>query len=155
MIDDAGQPRVIEFNCRLGDPETQPILFRLRSDLVDVISSCFDGTLGNAPLEWDERATVGVVMASRGYPDTYDRGHAISGLEQVAGADVKVFHAGTRLDGHTIVTDGGRVLCVVGAGVSVRAACDTAYSGVRQISWDGAFYRKDIGHRAIERDASR
>jgi phosphoribosylamine---glycine ligase len=154
MIDGAGQPRVIEFNCRLGDPETQPILFRLRSDLVDVFFSCFDSTLGNAPLDWDPRAAVGVVMASRGYPDAYDKGKPISGLERVTDADVKVFHAGTRLAGGRVVTDGGRVLCVVGAGDTVRAACDAAYSGVREIKWDGAFYRKDIGYRAIAREGS-
>jgi phosphoribosylamine--glycine ligase len=154
MIDSAGQPRVIEFNCRLGDPETQPILFRLRSDLVEVCLSCFDGTLGQNPLEWDPRATIGVVMASRGYPDSYDKGKPIVGLERVARSDVKVFHAGTRLEGGRVVTDGGRVLCVVGAGDSVRAARDAAYSGVREITWDGAFYRKDIGHRAIEREES-
>jgi phosphoribosylamine--glycine ligase len=155
MIDGAGQPRVIEFNCRLGDPETQPILFRLRSDLVDVFFSCFDGTLGNGPLDWDLRAAVGVVMASRGYPDAYDKGKPITGLERVTRADVKVFHAGTRLQSGRIVTDGGRVLCVVGAGDTVRAACDAAYSGAREINWDGAFYRKDIGHRAIAREESR
>jgi phosphoribosylamine--glycine ligase len=156
MIDDAGQPRVIEFNCRLGDPETQPILFRLRSDLVDVCLSCFDGTLGDSPLDWDPRAAVGVVMASRGYPDAHDKGKFISGLERVTRPDVKVFHAGTRLDDGRVVTDGGRVLCVVGAGDTVRAARDAAYSGVREIAWDGAFYRKDIGHRAIQReDAAR
>jgi phosphoribosylamine--glycine ligase len=152
MIDAAGQPRVIEFNCRLGDPETQPILFRLRSDLVEVCLSCFDGTLGDKPLEWDPRATVGVVMASRGYPDSYEKGEPISGLERVTQPDVKVFHAGTRIDGGRVVTDGGRVLCVVGAGDSVRTACAAAYSGVREIAWDGAFYRKDIGYRAIERE---
>ena len=155
MVDAAGEPRVIEFNCRLGDPETQPILFRLRSDLLDVCLQCFDGTLGDEPLDWDSRATIGIVMASRGYPDSYDKGHAISGLEQVAGADVKVFHAGTRLEGNTVVTDGGRVLCVVGAGTSVRAARDAAYAGARQITWDGAFYRTDIGHRALSREESR
>jgi phosphoribosylamine--glycine ligase len=154
MIDNAGQPRVIEFNCRLGDPETQPILFRLRSDLLDVCSSCFDGTLGTRPLEWDSRATIGVVMASGGYPDAYDKNKPISGLERADGADVKVFHAGTRLDGGKIVTDGGRVLCVVGAGTSVRAARDAAYVGVRKITWDGAFYRTDIGYRAIQREES-
>jgi phosphoribosylamine--glycine ligase len=154
MIDDAGQPRVIEFNCRLGDPETQPILFRLRSDLLDVCLSCFDGTLGSAPLEWDSRATVGVVMASRGYPDAYDKGKPIAGLDAASGGDVKIFHAGTRLDGNRVVTDGGRVLCVVGAGTSVRAARDAAYTVVSKISWDGAFYRKDIGYRAIEREES-
>jgi phosphoribosylamine---glycine ligase len=152
MIDGKGQPRVIEFNCRLGDPETQPILFRLRSDLVDLCLSCFDGTLGQLPLEWDPRATVGVVMASRGYPDSSDKGKPITGLERVPREDVKVFHAGTRLEGGRVVTDGGRVLCVVGTGESVRAARDAAYSGVREIAWDGAFYRKDIGHRAIERE---
>jgi phosphoribosylamine--glycine ligase len=155
MIDSKGQPRVIEFNCRLGDPETQPILFRLRSDLVDVCLSCFDGTLGDAPLEWDPRAAVGVVMASRGYPDSYDKGKVITGLERVPRKDVKVFHAGTRLEGGRVVTDGGRVLCVVGTGDSVRAACAAAYSGVREITWDGAFYRTDIGHRAIAREESR
>ncbi|HEX7235938.1 MAG TPA: phosphoribosylamine--glycine ligase [Gammaproteobacteria bacterium] len=152
MIDGKGQPRVIEFNCRLGDPETQPILFRLRSDLVDLCLSCFDGTLGQLPLEWDSRATVGVVMASRGYPESSDKGKPITGLGRVPRKDVKVFHAGTRLEGGRVVTDGGRVLCVVGTGESVRAARDAAYSGVREIAWDGAFYRSDIGHRAIERE---
>jgi phosphoribosylamine--glycine ligase len=153
MIDAAGRPRVIEFNCRLGDPETQPILFRLRSDLLAVCLQCFDGTLGDSALEWDSRATVGVVMASRGYPDAYDKGKPINGLERAMGGDIKVFHAGTRLDADgRVVTDGGRVLCVVGAGTSVRAARDAAYSGVRAITWDGAFYRTDIGHRAVERE---
>jgi phosphoribosylamine--glycine ligase len=155
MIDAAGQPRVIEFNCRLGDPETQPILFRLRSDLLDVCESCFDGTLGERPLEWDSRATVGVVMASRDYPDAYDKGTPIAGLDTPTSEDVKVFQAGTRLEGGKVVTDGGRVLCVVGAGTSVRTARDAAYSGVRNITWDGAFYRTDIGHRAIVREESR
>jgi phosphoribosylamine--glycine ligase len=154
MIDSSGAPRVIEFNCRLGDPETQPIVFRLRSDLVDVCMSSFDGTLGDVPLQWDPRATVGVVMASRGYPDAYEKGKVITGLDPASSADVKVFHAGTRLaDGH-VVTDGGRVLCVVGAGVTVRAARDAAYDTVRRITWDGAFYRTDIGHRAVEREAA-
>ncbi len=154
MIDSAGQPRVIEFNCRLGDPETQPILFRLRSDLVDVCLSTFDGTLGEAPLQWDARATIGVVMASRGYPDSYDKGKPIRGLDVAIGPDAKIFHAGTRLDGDTVVTDGGRVLCVVGAGSSVRAARDAAYGAVRKVGWDGAFYRTDIGYRAVAREAS-
>lgn len=155
MIDGAGQPRVIEFNCRLGDPETQPILFRLRSDLVDVCLQCFNGTLGRRPLEWDARATVGVVMASRGYPESYEKGKPIAGLERVTRGDVKVFHAGTRLEGGRVVTDGGRVLCVVGAGTTVRAARDAAYSGVREIAFDGAFYRTDIAHRALQREESR
>jgi phosphoribosylamine--glycine ligase len=155
MIDGTGQPRVIEFNCRLGDPETQPILFRLRSDLVDVCLSCFDGTLGEKPLDWDPRATVGVVMASRGYPDAYDKGKPIGGLDAASGPDVKIFHAGTRLDAGHVVTDGGRVLCVVGAGTSVRGARDAAYDVVRRVTWDGAFYRTDIAHRAIRREDAR
>jgi phosphoribosylamine--glycine ligase len=155
MIDDTGAPYVIEFNCRLGDPETQPILFRLRTDLLDLVMQCFDGTLGDRPIDWDPRATVGVVMASSGYPDSYEKGKEITGLDRVGGANVKAFHAGTKLDGDRVLTDGGRVLCVVGTGPTVRAACDTAYAGVRQISWDGAFYRTDIGHRAITREESR
>ncbi len=155
MIDAAGQPRVIEFNCRLGDPETQPILFRLRTDLAELCLSCFDGTLGTQPIDWDPRATVGVVMASRDYPDAYEKGKPISGLDRVDGNDAKVFHAGTKLDGDRVVTDGGRVLCVVGAGPSVRAASEAAYSGVRKITWDGAFWRTDIGYRAIQREESR
>jgi phosphoribosylamine--glycine ligase len=152
MIDGEGRPRVIEFNCRLGDPETQPILFRMRSDLLEVCLDCFDGTLGTKPLEWDPRATVGVVMASRGYPDAYEKGKPIRGLGEATGSDVKVFHAGTRLAGDEVVTDGGRVLCVVGAGTGVREARDVAYAAVRKIEWDGAFYRSDIGHRALERE---
>jgi len=152
MIDDAGRPFVIEFNCRLGDPETQPILFRLQTELADICLSCFDGTLGAKAIEWDSRATVGVVMASRGYPEAYDKGKPITGLDRATGSDVKVFHAGTRLDGSRVLTDGGRVLCVVGAGTSVRGACDAAYAGVHAITWDGAFYRTDIGYRAIQRE---
>jgi phosphoribosylamine--glycine ligase len=152
MIDDAGRPFVIEFNCRLGDPETQPILFRLRTNLEDICLSCFDGTLGAKAIDWDSRATVGVVMASRGYPDAYDKGKPISGLDAATGSDVKVFHAGTKLEEGSVVTDGGRVLCVVGTGASVRAASEAAYSGVRRITWDGAFYRTDIGYRAIQRE---
>jgi phosphoribosylamine--glycine ligase len=151
MIDAAGAPRVIEFNCRLGDPETQPILYRLRSDLVEICLQCFDGTLGDVPLDWDPRATVGVVMASGGYPDAYEKGKPIAGLERITRSDVKVFHAGTRLEGGRVVTDGGRVLCVVGAGAGVHAARDAAYAGVHEITWDGAFYRTDIAHRALRR----
>ncbi|MEO8465876.1 MAG: phosphoribosylamine--glycine ligase [Gammaproteobacteria bacterium] len=152
MIDDTGRPFVIEFNCRLGDPETQPILFRLRTELADICLSCFDGTLGSKPIDWDPRATVGVVMASGGYPDAYDGGKPISGLDRAAGSDMKVFHGGTRLENGKVLTDGGRVLCVVGAGESVRAANEAAYAGVSAITWDGAFYRTDIGYRAIQRE---
>jgi phosphoribosylamine--glycine ligase len=152
MIDASGAPKVVEFNCRLGDPETQPILFRLRSDLVAWVLQCFDGTLGRDPIDWDERAAVGVVMAARGYPDAYERGSPISGLEAADGPDVKVFHAGTRLEDRKVVTDGGRVLCAVALGHDVRAARERAYEAVGKVRWDGAFWRTDIGYRAVQRE---
>ena len=154
MIDSLGRPKVIEFNCRLGDPETQPILFRLRSDLVALCLASFDGTLGRATIDWDRRAAVGVVMASRGYPGNYDKGKPIRGLDQVTDEDVKVFHAGTRLSGGEVLSDGGRVLCAVALGTSVREARDRAYAQVDKISWEGAFWRSDIGHRAVQREQS-
>jgi phosphoribosylamine--glycine ligase len=153
MIDGDGEPYVIEFNCRLGDPETQPILFRLRSDLATLCLQCFDGTLGDEPIEWDPRAAVGVVMASRGYPDAHEKGYAISGLERVTGSDTKIFQGGTRLEQRTVVTDGGRVLCAVALGETVRDARDKAYAAVSKVSWEGAFWRTDIAYRAIEREA--
>jgi phosphoribosylamine---glycine ligase len=155
MIDSDGAPRVLEFNCRLGDPETQPILFRLRSDLVEIVSSCFDGTLGQSAVEWDPRAAVGVVMASAGYPGSYEKGKTITGLDACANdPSAKVFHAGTRLtaDG-SVVNDGGRVLCAVALGRSVAEARDHAYEIVDRIRCEGAFWRHDIGHRAVQREA--
>lgn len=155
MIDSAGVPRVLEFNCRFGDPETQPILMRLRSDLVDLCSRSFDGTLATAPMEWDPRAALGVVMASLGYPGAYAKGAEIHGLDRNLGDDVKVFHAGTRLAGNCVLTDGGRVLCAVALGESVAIAQQRAYAAARMIHWDGAFFRTDIGHRAIARERER
>jgi phosphoribosylamine--glycine ligase len=152
MIDPSGAPKVVEFNCRLGDPETQPILFRLRSDLVSLVLQCFDGTLGREPIEWDARAAVGVVMAARGYPDAYERGAPIRGLDRADGTDVKMFHAGTALRDGQVVTDGGRVLCAVALGASVRAARAAAYEAVDKVTWDGAFWRSDIGYRAVQRE---
>jgi phosphoribosylamine--glycine ligase len=152
MIDASGQPHVIEFNCRLGDPETQPIVFRLRTDLLSLCLQCFDGTLGREAIEWDPRAAVGVVMASRGYPDAYETGYPISGLDQVTDEDVKIFHAGTRLDAQRVLTDGGRVLCAVALGKSVAAARDKAYGAVAKVNWEGAFARHDIGYRAVQRE---
>jgi phosphoribosylamine--glycine ligase len=152
MIDSTGAASVVEFNCRLGDPETQPILFRLRSDLVRLCLQSFDGTLGDEPIEWDPRATVGVVMASRGYPDAYDKGKRITGLDHVGGDDVKIFHAGTKLANGDVVTDGGRVLCAVALGETVAAAQRRAYDAAAKVSWDGVFYRKDIGYRAVLRE---
>jgi len=155
MIDERGNAKVVEFNCRLGDPETQPILFRLRSDLVRLCLASFDGTLGLEPIDWDPRATVGVVIASRGYPDAYEKGVAVTGLERVIGDDQKIFHAGTRLVNGEVVTDGGRVLCAVGIGATVGAAQRRAYDAASKVGWGGAFYRKDIGYRAVEREAAR
>jgi len=152
MIDAAGNPKTLEFNCRLGDPETQPILFRLRSDLVRLCLQCFDGTLGDEPIEWDSRATVGIVMASRGYPDAYEKGKRITGLERVTGDEAKIFHAGTKLVNGEVLSDGGRVLCAVAIGDTVAAAQQRAYEAAGKISWDGAFYRKDIAYRAVQRE---
>jgi phosphoribosylamine--glycine ligase len=155
MIDAAGKPKVIEFNCRLGDPETQPILLRLRSDLAALCLRCWDGTLGQAALEWDPRAAVGVVMASRGYPGVYDKGKTIRGLDAVVADGVKVFHAGTRLADGAVVTNGGRVLCTTALGDTVSAARERAYAALAKIGWDGAFWRTDIGRRAVEREPAR
>ena len=154
MIDASG-PRVLEFNCRFGDPETQPILCRLRTDFLALCLTCFDGQLASTPVEWDPRAAVGVVMASRGYPGAYQKGKPITGLDDVGADTVKVFHAGTRAQGETIVTDGGRVLCAVGLGRDVAAARTCVYREITKINWDGAFWRTDIGHRAIARDGSK
>jgi len=154
MIGDDGVPRVLEFNCRLGDPETQPILFRLESDLVRLCLDAFDGRLGDAPIDWDPRPAVGVVVASAGYPGAYEKGKPITGLD---GDDplAKIFHAGTRLEGDTVVTDGGRVLCAVALGDTVREARDRAYRTVERVRFEGAFYRRDIAHRAIAREQAR
>src|SRR5690606_19951788 len=128
----------------LGDPETQPILFRMRSDLVELTLRAFDGTLATASIDWDARPAVGVVMASGGYPGPVESGKAIDGLERVRGDDVKIFHAGTRLADGKVLTAGGRVLCAVGTGATVAAAHDRAYWAVDQVRWDGAFCRRDI-----------
>jgi phosphoribosylamine--glycine ligase len=151
MVGPDGQPRVLEFNCRFGDPETQPILFRLRSDLVDLCLAAFDGSLGNVAIEWDPRPAVGVVMAAGGYPGSYEKGKVITGLDAVSGETVKVFHAGTRLEDSQVLTAGGRVLCVVALGDDIRAARDNAYAGVEKINWEGAFFRTDIAYRALAR----
>ena len=149
MIDSAGTPKVLEYNCRFGDPESQPIMARLKSDLAALCKATLDGTLGEQTVEWDPRPALGVVMAAGGYPASYGKGFPISGLESVASS--KVFHAGTKLDGDTVVTSGGRVLCVVGLGETIAEARDTAYADVARIHWDGEFHRNDIGHRAISR----
>jgi phosphoribosylamine--glycine ligase len=150
MIDAAGTPKALEFNCRLGDPETQPILIRLKSDLFGLVEHVVAGTLDRAKAEWDRRSALGVVLAAHGYPDEPRKGDKIDGLPK-PGDDCRVFHAGTRKEGKAIVTNGGRVLCVTALGDSVKMARTRAYEAVDQIRFDGMQYRKDIGHRALKR----
>ena len=152
MIDRAGAPKVIEFNVRFGDPETQPIMQRLRSDFADLVEAALDGRLDRVEAEWDPRPSLGVVIAAAGYPGKPKTGDAISGLDADFGAGVKVFHAGTNLagDGH-IVTAGGRVLCVCALGDDLSQARDRAYVAVDRIRFDRAFFRRDIGYRALAR----
>jgi len=152
MITAAGTPSVIEFNCRLGDPETQPIMARLNSDLVSLCTATLNGELAERRADWDPRSALGVVMAAGGYPSSYDKGAIIDGLPAADNSACKVFHAGTALNGDNVVTSGGRVLCVVGLGDSVAGARDVAYAQVNAIHWDHAWFRGDIGHRAIERE---
>jgi len=152
MVAPDGAPRVLEFNCRFGDPETQPILFRLRSDLVELCLAALDGALDRVSCHWDPRAALGVVLAAGGYPDDYRKGDPISGLEADAGHDdLKIFHAGTRAEGDRILTSGGRVLCAVALGADVAEAQRKAYALADTIRWDGVYYRRDIGWRAIDR----
>jgi len=154
MIGADGVPNVLEFNCRMGDPETQPILFRLKSDLVDLIDAAMDGKLADAKAEWDPRPALGVVMAAGGYPDQYFKGHAITGLDADAGlSDRKIFHAGTTTAGNKVVTNGGRVLCCVALGDTVADAQKKAYELVDQIKWSKAYCRRDIGYRAVARES--
>ena len=154
MITPEGVPRVLEYNVRFGDPETQPILMRLRSDFVDHLEAALEGRLHETRADWDPRAALGVVMAAGGYPGSYRKGDVIEGLELPDPEGVKVFHAGTALreDGR-VVTAGGRVLCVTALGDSVTEAARRAYARVSQIHWPDAYYRRDIGHRAIAREA--
>jgi phosphoribosylamine---glycine ligase len=151
MIADDGTPNVLEFNCRFGDPEAQPILMRLQSDLVDLCDAAIDGNLQQLKVSWDSRAALGVVMAAGGYPDGYRKGDPISGLDVASRLPGKVFHAGTRAAGDQILTAGGRVLCAVGLGDSVAAAQRQAYDLVQAIHWNLVQYRLDIGYRAIQR----
>ncbi|HIE4392878.1 TPA: phosphoribosylamine--glycine ligase [Serratia liquefaciens] len=151
MISADGQPKVIEFNCRFGDPETQPIMLRLRSDLVELCLAGAEGKLDEKTSEWDERPALGVVLAAGGYPGDYNNGEVIQGLPQQESADGKVFHAGTRMQGNDVVTSGGRVLCVTALGETVAQAQQRAYQLADGIQWPGSFCRKDIGYRAIAR----
>lgn len=153
MIGPDANPRVLEFNCRFGDPETQPILMRLRSDLVVLCQAALTGTLDRVSAEWDPRPALGVVMAAGGYPGDYRKGDPIIGLEGLDGNDLKVFHAGTVERDGQVMTGGGRVLCVTALGESVAAAQRRAYQGVTHIQWPDAYFRHDIGHRAVARES--
>jgi phosphoribosylamine---glycine ligase len=160
MIDKSGAPKVIEFNVRFGDPETQPIMLRLESDLLDLIEAALDGKLDRVEAKWDPRPSLGVVIAAAGYPGKAKTGDVISGLDAVDGLagviaehDIKAFHAGTKFDANgSVVTAGGRVLCVCALGDDLGQARERAYDAVERIHFDGAFFRRDIGHRALVRD---
>jgi phosphoribosylamine--glycine ligase len=150
MIDAAGRAKTLEFNCRLGDPETQPILLRLKSDLLELLDAALGGKLDAAEAQWDRRAALGVVLAAHGYPDAPRKGDRIEGLPAPA-PDCRVFHAGTEARGAGMVTSGGRVLCVTALGDNLRAARSRAYEAVERIRFDGMQFRKDIGHRALKK----
>jgi phosphoribosylamine--glycine ligase len=152
MITADGTPKVVEFNCRFGDPEAQPIMMRLQTDLIDLCEAALAGTLDRMSLSFDPRAAIGVVLAAGGYPDSYAKGKVIAGLDTPAPANAKLFHAGTRLDGARVLTNGGRVLCATALGATVSAAQQSAYALVNNISWDGMYCRHDIGWRAIARE---
>jgi phosphoribosylamine--glycine ligase len=154
MIAPDGAPRVLEYNCRLGDPEAQPILMRLRSDLVALCSAALQQALDHFEAQWDPRVALGVVMANAGYPGAYRKGAVIRGLEQAMEPDAKVFHAGTALRDGQVVTAGGRVLCACCLGRTTAEAQSAAYALVQGITWDGVYYRPDIGYRAVRRERS-
>jgi len=152
MISPDGTCKVLEYNCRFGDPETQPVMMRLQSDLIDLVDAALDGKLDRVQAQWDARPALGVVMAAAGYPGAYKKGDAITGLPEKATMDAKVFHAGTMQKDGAVVTSGGRVLCVTALGATVSAAQKRAYEMLKQIRWQGAQYRTDIGYRAIARE---
>jgi phosphoribosylamine--glycine ligase len=152
MIDADGTPKVIEYNCRFGDPETQPIMMRMQSDLVELCLAAIEGKLDQVESNWDERASIGIVLAAGGYPADYSKGDTIFGLPTTETEGEKVFHAGTASQNGTVVTNGGRVLCATALGNSVSEAQQRAYKLAQQISWDGMFHRNDIGYRAIARE---
>ena len=152
MVLDDGTPSVLEYNCRFGDPETQPILLRLKSDLVEMCLASIEGRLDQVEALWDERASLGVVMAAGGYPEKYNKGDVISGLPEKENSDLKVFHAGTAMKDGKVVTSGGRVLCVTALGKNVGEAQKKAYDLVKKIKWNNVYFRNDIGYRAVLRE---
>jgi phosphoribosylamine--glycine ligase len=151
MISPAGEVKTLEFNCRMGDPETQPIMLRLRTDLVALVQHAVDGKLNQIEADWDRRTALGVVMAAKNYPDNPRTGDAISGLpDDYINPDLQVFHAGTTLKDGQVLTSGGRVLCVTALGETVKYAQSKAYEAIQHIEFDGAQFRSDIGYRAIK-----
>ena len=151
MIDENLEPKVLEYNCRFGDPETQPIMMRLNSDLIDLINMSFKGSIDKFPIKWNPHTALGVVMSSKGYPEQYETGHEISGLSEFNNAkNLKVFHSGTALDNDKILTNGGRVLCVTALGENIKTSKALADSAVSNIDWEGCYCRKDIGFRVIK-----
>jgi len=149
MIDENLEAKVLEYNCRFGDPETQPIMMRLESDLYDLIDSCFKGGLDKFPIEWNSDMALGVIMSSQGYPETYETGMEIKGLNSINN-NIKVFHSGTRKEDNKTLTNGGRVLCVTALGEDIEQSRDTAYSATSKINWEGCYFRKDIGFRIMK-----
>ncbi|ASG04731.1 phosphoribosylamine--glycine ligase [Vibrio anguillarum] len=152
MIDAQGTPKVIEYNCRFGDPETQPIMMRMQSDLVELCFAALEGKLDQVESKWDPRASIGIVLAAGGYPADYAKGDVISGLPTQEVAGEKIFHAGTSNQAGEVITNGGRVLCATALGNTVSQAQQRAYQLAKQVNWDGIFYRSDIGYRAIARE---
>jgi phosphoribosylamine---glycine ligase len=152
MITGDGTPQVLEYNCRFGDPETQPIILRLQSDLIEVCLAAQERRLHQVAAEWDKRVALGVVMAAGGYPISYRKGDRITGLPEHEEEGVKVFHAGTRMENGHVVANGGRVLCVTALGATVREAQARAYEQAKKIQWDQVYYRTDIGYRAVARE---
>lgn len=150
MIDENLEPKVLEYNCRFGDPETQPIMMRLNSDLFDLIDTCFKGGIDRYPISWNSNAALGVIMSSRGYPESYERGFQITGLDNLNNNNIKVFHSGTSNQNNKILTNGGRVLCVTALGEDIKKSKELAYSAVSRIKWTGSYFRKDIGFRVIK-----
>ena len=153
MIDKENRLKVLEFNCRFGDPETQPIMMRLKSDLAEICDKACDLNLKNEKLEWDKRKAIGVVMASKGYPFQYEKNKPIRNIP-LETDDLKVFHAGTKIDSGLVKSNGGRVLCITTLGESVESAQKKAYDAVSKIEWEDAYYRKDIGYKAVERESN-
>ena len=154
MIDKNKNIKVLEFNCRFGDPETQPILLRMKSDLINLCFEAAEGKLVESEIFWDERVSLGVVMAAGGYPNNYDKGFEISGLLEDETEDLKIFHAGTSLNKEDkVITNGGRVLCVTALGSNTKEAKEKAYQRVKSIKWEKAYFRRDIGYRALNREA--